>query len=205
MLKKGLGSIQLNYIERMCFCRLMNLVVGISSSLTSECECVKIERRDTMNNVSNINNISKEYMIDPDFQSKMKTVLIGDALGSERIYVNIDYVKPGAESVKYHSHSSQEEFFLIISGKGLLRIDGDEILISTGSVISKPAGKDIAHQFINNSSEILQVLDVGTREKDDVITYPDENVMVVKSKGLVFNVTDMLRIGLQNRMNNPYV
>lgn len=130
------------------------------------------ERRNAMNRIANIDNIPREYMYDPDFQSKMKTILVGDAIGCEKIYVNIDYVKPGGESVKYHSHSKQEEIFLVMSGKGILRMDGEEIFIRTGDVISKPAGKDIAHQFINNSSEILQILDVGTREKDDVATYP---------------------------------
>lgn len=146
-----------------------------------------------MNNISNIDAIPKEYMDDPDFQSKLKTVLVGDAIGCEKIYVNIDYVKPGAESVKYHSHSRQEEFFLILSGQGILRIDGKEISIKTGDVISKPAGKDIAHQFINNSEELLQILDVGTREKDDIITYPDENLMLIKDKQLVFNVDDNVK------------
>lgn len=146
-----------------------------------------------MNNISNIGNISKEYMYDPDFQTKMKTILISDAIGCEKIYVNIDYVKPGGESVKYHSHSKQEEFYLIMSGKGILRIDGEEILIKTGDVISTPAGKDNGHQFINNSSEILQILDVGTREKDDIITYPDENVILIKNKNLVFNISDNIK------------
>ena len=143
-----------------------------------------------MNNISNIDDIPKEYMYDADFQSKMKTILIGDAIGCEKIYVNIDYVKPGSESVKYHSHSKQEEFYLIMSGKGILRIDGEEILIKKGDVISAPAGKDNGHQFINNSSEILQILDVGTREKDDIITYPDENLIYIKDKKLVFNIKD---------------
>jgi uncharacterized cupin superfamily protein len=146
-----------------------------------------------MKNISNIDNIPKEYMYDPDFQTKMKTVLIGDAIGCEKIYVNIDYVKPGAKSVKYHFHSKQEEFFLIMSGKGMLRIDGEELLIRTGDVISKPAGKDIAHEFINNSSEILQILDVGIRENDDIITYPDENVIYVKNKKLAFNIIDNVK------------
>ena len=146
-----------------------------------------------MNNISNINNISKEYMYDPDFQSKIKTVLIGDAIGCEKIYVNMDYVKPGAESVKYHSHSKQEEFFFIIRGKGILRIDGENVLIGKGDVISKPGGKDITHQFINNSSEILQILDVGTREKDDIVTYPDENIIYLKNKKKVFNINDNIK------------
>jgi uncharacterized cupin superfamily protein len=132
-------------------------------------------------------------MYDPDFQSKMKTVLIGDAIGCEKIYVNIDYLKPGGESTKYHSHSKQEEFFLIMSGKGLLRIAGEEMSIKIGDVISKPAGKDIAHQFINNGLEILQILDIGTHETDDVATYPDENVIYIRNKKLVFNINDHIK------------
>jgi uncharacterized cupin superfamily protein len=34
----------------------------------------------------------------------------------------------------------------------------------------------------NNSSVILQILDIGIREKDDIITYPDENVIYIKNK-----------------------
>ena len=146
-----------------------------------------------MRRVSNINNIPREYMDDPDFQSKMKTVLIGDALGCEKIYVNIDYVKPGGKSVKYHSHSKQEEFFLIMSGEGILRMDGQQIPVKVGDVVSKPAGKDIAHQFINNGSEILQILDMGTREQGDIATYPDENTILLRDSNLAFHVDNGIK------------
>lgn len=142
-----------------------------------------------MERVSNIKNIPRDYIDDPDFETKMKTVLVGDAVGSVKIYVNIDYVKPGDKSVKYHSHSRQEEFFLIMSGTGLLRMQGEEIAVVSGDVISKPAGQDIAHQFINNGKEILQILDVGTREKD-VAVYPDENIIFLRDKKLVFRLDD---------------
>lgn len=143
-----------------------------------------------MNKILNIDNIPKEYIDDPDFQTKMKTVLLGDALGCEKIYVNIDYVKPGGKSVKYHFHSKQEEFFFIMHGSGILRMNGEEIYIKTGDVISKPAGREITHQFINNDCEILQILDMGTREKDDVATYPDENIIFIRGKGLVFDINN---------------
>lgn len=145
-----------------------------------------------MNNISNINNIPGEYMYDPNFQSMMKTVLVGDAVGSKKIYVNIDYVKPGAASVKYHWHSRQEEFYLIMSGSGVLRMNGEEIALKEGDVISAPAGKDTGHQFVNNSSEILQILDVGTREKGDIITYPDENVILIKDRGMAFRADERI-------------
>lgn len=146
-----------------------------------------------MNRISNIENIPKEYIDEPDVESKMKTLLLGDALGSEKIYVNIDFVKPGGQSTKYHSHSKQEEFFLIMSGKGMLRMDGEEISIKLGDIISKPAGKNLAHQFINNSSEMLQILDIGTREKNDVAKYPDENIIYLRDEKLVFNINEHLK------------
>jgi uncharacterized cupin superfamily protein len=149
--------------------------------------------------ISNINTIPDEYIDDPNFESKMKSLLIGDALGSEKIYVNIDFVKPGGKSTMYHSHSRQEEFFLIMSGNGLLRINEEEITVKTGDVISKPAGKNIAHQFINNSSEILQILDVGNRDKDDIAMYPDENKIFIRNKKLVFNITD----NIENWTSDP--
>lgn len=144
-----------------------------------------------MKRFSNINEIPKEYIDDADFVSKMKTAFIGDAIGSENFYVNIYYIKPGGKSVKYHIHSRQEEFFLILSGTGILRMNEEEIHIKTGDVISKPAGN--AHQFINNGLEILQILDIGTRETEDIITYPDENVVYIKNKKLAFATNNNLK------------
>ena len=56
-----------------------------------------------MDRIASINTIPREYIDDPDFQSMMKTVRLGDAIGSEKVYVNIDFVKPGAKSTKYHA------------------------------------------------------------------------------------------------------
>lgn len=108
---------------------------------------------------------------------------LGAAAGSQKIYVNIDSVPPKAFSTKYHSHSQQEEFFLIIDGNGTLRLNGEEIFVEKGDFIAKPAGKRIAHQFYNSGEKVLTILDVGTAEKEDTCYYPDENVYLHKSYG----------------------
>lgn len=143
--------------------------------------------------VVNIDNMPDEFVDDPQFESPMKTAYLGAAAGSEKIYVNIDYVKPGAKSVKYHSHSRQEEFFLILKGSGMLRMRGKEIPVRQGDFVAKPAGKDIAHQFINNGAEVLQILDCGLNEKDETVTYPDEGVILLKKQRLAFRISDALR------------
>lgn len=111
------------------------------------------------------------------------TKSLGAAAGSQKIYVNIDYVPPKAYSTKYHSHSQQEEFFIIISGTGTLRLNGEEQPVKQGDFISKPAGQEIAHTFYNSGKESLVILDVGTNEKEDTCYYPDEDIYLQKSNG----------------------
>ena len=65
-----------------------------------------------MPDIFNLDELPDKHIDDPDFKSGLKTKYLGVLAGSKQIYVNIDYVKPGAKSVKYHSHSLQEEFLL---------------------------------------------------------------------------------------------
>jgi uncharacterized cupin superfamily protein len=143
--------------------------------------------------VLNSDSVPTGFIDDSKFESQMKTLYLGAAAGSEKLYVNIDYVKPGAKSVKYHSHSRQEEFFLILEGSGILRMNGEEVSVKQGDFVAKPAGKDIAHQFINDGSEVLRILDCGLNEKDETITYPDEEVILLKKQRMVFKISDALK------------
>jgi uncharacterized cupin superfamily protein len=140
----------------------------------------------SMSETYSLQSMPPDFVDDPTFQSKMSTKRLGDLAGSERLYVNIDYVKPGAKSAKYHFHSSQEEFFLILRGKGSLRLHGRDIRVKEGDFFAKPAGRGIAHQFVNDGDGILEILDCGTRDKNDIVEYPDERVLYFKDQGLVF-------------------
>ncbi len=110
----------------------------------------------------------------------LETRMLGEAAGSERLYVNVDTVPPGAFSTKYHSHSRQEEFFLILSGSGTVRMNDGEYAVSSGDCIAKPAGRGIAHQFYNDGNVPLVILDAGTVECGDTVNYPDEGVQLEK-------------------------
>lgn len=131
--------------------------------------------------VKNIENLGEDFI----WRDKvgLMTQSLGAAVGSEKIYVNIDRVPPGAFSTKYHSHSQQEEFFLILEGSGTLRFDGKEYPVKKGDFIDKPGGKNLAHQFYNTGSDVLVILDIGTKEPEDTCFYPDEGVYLHKSNG----------------------
>jgi len=131
-----------------------------------------------------INNVSKlnESFIWQD-QVGLITQSLGAAAGSQKLYVNIDQVPPNAFSTKYHSHSQQEEFFMILEGFGTLRMNGEEYPVTKGDFIAKPPAKTNAHQFYNSSKDTLVILDVGTVEREDTCYYPDEDIYLHKSNG----------------------
>ena len=132
--------------------------------------------------LQNLTELSDKYIDDPTFKSKLRTKYLGTAAGSEKLYLNIDYIKSGGKSVKYHSHSHQEEFFAVLKGSGLLRVKDEEISVKTNDFIAKPAGERMAHQFINNSDDILIILDCGTKDENDEVYYPDEDVTFKKKE-----------------------
>ena len=106
----------------------------------------------------------------------LTTLFLGKAVGSERLYASIDVLQPGAKSCKFHSHSEQEEFFYILKGSCTLRFGDETTTVQAGDFISKPAGQGIAHQFINDSDDIVELLDIGLKSGSDKIFYPDEGV-----------------------------
>jgi len=91
---------------------------------------------------------------------------------------------PGKSSFPFHYHSTNEEVFYIISGKGILEAFDAKHPITAGDVIVCPAGKNGAHKFINTSdTENLVYLDVDTNNTPDIVYYPHSNKLGVRSSG----------------------
>ena len=132
--------------------------------------------------IKNTEKLPKQFIWSDE--AGLVTKSLGEAAGSQKFYVNIDYVPPGAFSTKYHSHSQQEEFFLILSGRGTLKLNGQEQPVEKDDFIAKQAGKGLAHTFYNSGDEVLVILDVGTNEKEDTCFYPDDDVYMQKSNGV---------------------
>lgn len=143
--------------------------------------------------IKNMNKLSDQFIWSDAVGLVTKS--LGEASGSEKFYVNIDYVPPGAYSTQYHSHSQQEEFFLIPSGTGTLRLNEEKQQVGPGDFISKPAGKNNAHTFYNSGEEVLVILDIGTNESEDTCYYPDKDMYMQKSNGArrIFSGTDLNR------------
>ncbi len=96
---------------------------------------------------------------------------IGDHAGLRRLGVNLDVVRPGERSTKFHWHHEEEECFLILSGTGILQVGEATFAIGPGDFFAKAEGPDCAHQFINDGDVELRILTVG-EHRGDQVEYP---------------------------------
>ena len=96
---------------------------------------------------------------------------IGDHAGLRRIGVNLDVIRPGERSTKFHWHHEEEECFLILSGSGLLQVGEATFRVGAGDFFAKAEGPDSAHQFINDGDGELRILTVG-EHRGDQVEYP---------------------------------
>lgn len=70
-------------------------------------------------------------------------------------FINYE-VMPVGTSIGVHKHGDDEEVYVILEGRGLMIVDGEERQVSAGDVIvNRPFG---AHGLTNNGDEDLKVL-----------------------------------------------
>ena len=98
---------------------------------------------------------------------------LGKATGTFALGINQSRLAPGQVSSRFHFHSREEEFVLILHGHATLRMGMEAWAVGPGDAISlRPGGP--AHQLRNDSTEDCLYLEVSTRLDDDVITYPED-------------------------------
>lgn len=67
------------------------------------------------------------------------------------------FYEPG-ETMTPHKHSNLDELFYVVSGEGIITIDGKDISIKENDVILSP--NEESHGFTNNGDKKLVILQV---------------------------------------------
>ena len=107
----------------------------------------------------------------PEKAMGIMTARLGPLLGAERLGCSLAVVPPGKTMFPYHLHHANEEMFVVLSGHGTLRHDGEEYPIRQGDVIAAPTGS--SHQIQNTSDAELRYLSISTMIWPEVCEYPD--------------------------------
>ena len=100
---------------------------------------------------------------------------IGSVIGAKKLGYSFFTVPPSKAAFPFHLHRTNEEMIYILEGEAILRLDKDEIAVSSGTFIACPPGPDHPHQLINTSTKGLRYLVVSTMEYPDISEYPDSD------------------------------
>ena len=109
-------------------------------------------------------------------------------LGPGRAFFRVELIQNGESAARYHSHSSVDEYYLILEGSGTLRYNGKDSLVKRGDLIAKPTGPDATSQLIADRGEPLRILDMEiwdhrARNSKDLIHSPDFSEILLRGPG----------------------
>lgn len=104
--------------------------------------------------------------------SEITGTRISKLTGLERTGVSRVRVAPGKESFVYHSHEREEEWIYILSGRGIARIDGEEMEVNAGDFMGFPT-PSVAHHLTNPFEVELVYLMGGESKQVEIADFPD--------------------------------
>lgn len=108
---------------------------------------------------------------EPLYDSLCARLATGTA--AQKLGATVDTVPPGKRSCPYHLHHAQEEMFVVLEGRGSLRVAGEMLPLRSGEVVFIPPGPAYPHQLINTSDAPLCYLSISTRDTPEIVEYPD--------------------------------
>jgi uncharacterized cupin superfamily protein len=100
-------------------------------------------------------------------------------VGAKKLGFNISLLKPGEFSCPYHFHHSEEELFLVLEGKAMLRQADRYREVSKGDLIFFETSAEGAHQIYNHTHEPFKYFALSTNDPFEVCEYPDSKKMSV--------------------------
>ena len=112
---------------------------------------------------------------------------IGEALGGDKIGINVTVVPPRSNAFPRHYHYVNDEAFVVLTGTGTLRYGDAHHPIKPGDVIYIKAGTGIAFQLQNTGDEEMRYLGLSSMIPADVFYYPDSDKHGIMANGVPFH------------------
>ncbi len=97
-------------------------------------------------------------------QALSKAIVTPDTVGSRFFDHRISSYEPGAH-VESHSHKVQEQIYHVLSGEGVLIVDGERRLVRANDVTYIPPG--VVHEFHCTGTDLLVFLVITSPPTDE--------------------------------------
>ena len=99
---------------------------------------------------------------------------VGASLGLTRLGCGVTAVPPGKAAYPFHSHRANDELFVILAGRGELRLGGQRHAVAAGDLVACPlGGPESAHQLVNTGEGELRYLAISSSISPEICEYPD--------------------------------
>jgi uncharacterized cupin superfamily protein len=102
--------------------------------------------------------------------------------------VEMTRIPPGRANYPFHSHATEWEFYLIVSGTGTMRAGKKRVKLQPGDCVLNPPGE--AHQILNTGREDLVYYCIANNAPTDVWHYPDSNKWGARAIGKMFRLQE---------------
>jgi uncharacterized cupin superfamily protein len=112
---------------------------------------------------------------------------IGEHLGAQTTGMSLLEIPPGTRSYPRHCHSAEEELFVVLDGGGTVRIGDASHPVRPGSIVSRPAGTGVAHQFVGGDDG-MTLLTYSNLDSTDTTFFPDSNKVHLRYLGVMLRV-----------------
>ena len=113
--------------------------------------------------------------------AKRERRALGNLFGLTNFGVNLTRLAPGGISAARHCHSNQDEFVFVLEGAPTLTMNAGETQLKPGMCAGFKAGSADAHHLVNKGEVDVVYLEIGDRGLNDVVTYPDDDIKLVKT------------------------
>ena len=117
-------------------------------------------------------------------------------VGLQRLRVTVIRVRPGSEASVYHTHQVEEEWFYVLTGKGVIEIAGSEHFLAPGDFVGFPAAGP-PRQLRNPFREPLICLYGGEMREMDITDFPRLGKRMFRHNGMieVYDTADAEEVG----------
>lgn len=147
-----------------------------------------------MSEWKNILNIEQLQYSDENFNEnyRHKYASMAKEMGANKLGFHCEILPPKAFSCPYHFHHSEEELFIVLEGKAILRQAGKFREVVKGDVVFFANAPEGVRQFYNHSDAPFKFFALSTKDPFEVCEYPDSRKISVRKIKKTFQDESMV-------------
>ncbi|HEV3155885.1 MAG TPA: cupin domain-containing protein [Candidatus Baltobacteraceae bacterium] len=119
----------------------------------------------------------------PGYQSAAAE--IGWRIGATKLGYHAMLVPPGESFCPSHSHTAEEELFIVWDGFPTLRTPHGDSQLRRGDFVAFPTGERGTHKLLNRSDLPCTVVAIANVDAHDVCFYPDSKKILVRETRMI--------------------